>query len=92
MSEINEIRERRKAETKAVKAALIAAGFKGVSVKHGRGTAWGWLDIWVDGAFSAGENTRVQQIAAQASGRSAYAAGNISINFNRVYDAPAAAV
>jgi hypothetical protein len=32
-------------ETKAVKAALIAAGFDVLKVGHGQGTAWGWLHI-----------------------------------------------
>ncbi len=35
----------RKLETKIVKDALTKAGYKSVRVKHGRGTAWGWLDI-----------------------------------------------
>ena len=34
-------------ETKAVKDALTRHGFK-VRVKHGRGTGWGWLAIYVD--------------------------------------------
>ena len=32
-------------ESKAVKDALIEAGFTNVKVGHGRGTAWGWLKI-----------------------------------------------
>jgi len=32
-------------ETKAVKAALITAGFDVLKVGHGKGTAWGWLHI-----------------------------------------------
>ena len=37
----------RKAETTAVKRAVIAAGFdkNNVTVKHGHGTAWGWLTV-----------------------------------------------
>jgi hypothetical protein len=34
----------RKEETKAVKEALAKAGIKS-RVGHGRGTAWGWLEI-----------------------------------------------
>lgn len=34
-------------ETRAVKAALAAAGFPHARVGHGRGTAWGWLEITV---------------------------------------------
>jgi len=37
----------RKAETSAVKKALIAAGFdhNNIRVTHGKGTAWGWLTV-----------------------------------------------
>jgi len=35
-------------ETVAVKKALIQAGYTNVRVKHGRGTAWGWLAIYAD--------------------------------------------
>ena len=39
--------EGRKEETKAVKEALRSAGLKVRSVKHGRGTAYGWLHVYV---------------------------------------------
>lgn len=35
-------------ETKAVKEALLNAGYTNVRVGHGTGTAWGWLDIYCD--------------------------------------------
>ena len=35
-------------ETKAVKEALVKAGFPNVRVGHGTGTAWGWLEIRCD--------------------------------------------
>jgi hypothetical protein len=40
----------RKEETKLVKNALINAGFDNNSlrVKHGTGTAWGWLKVYAD--------------------------------------------
>jgi hypothetical protein len=40
----------RKAETSAVKRALISAGFENnnLRVKHGNGTAWGWLKVYAD--------------------------------------------
>jgi hypothetical protein len=40
----------RKEETKLVKRAVIAAGFdqNNVTVKHGHGTAWGWLTVSAD--------------------------------------------
>ena len=35
----------RREETKAVKAALKKAGYADAKVQHGRGTAWGWMDV-----------------------------------------------
>lgn len=32
-------------ESRAVKDALIKSGYKNCQVGHGRGTAWGWLEI-----------------------------------------------
>lgn len=43
----------RVAETAAVKAALVKAGYTQVSVKHGTGTAWGWLRLNVTTAKPA---------------------------------------
>jgi len=43
----------RKAETKAVKVALKKAGHN-CTVKHGTGTAWGWLKISKDMGHSKG--------------------------------------
>jgi len=34
-------------ETKAVKDALKQAGYTVIRVGHGRGTAWGWLDVTI---------------------------------------------
>ncbi len=36
------------AETKAVKAALTKAGYRNPVVRHGTGTAWGWLKAKVE--------------------------------------------
>ena len=35
-------------ESLAVKEALVKAGYRNVKVKHGTGTAYGWLDIWAE--------------------------------------------
>ena len=51
----------RMAETKAVKAALIKAGYTGVRVGHCTGTAWGWLKI--KAAYKPGENFASHQDA-----------------------------
>lgn len=32
-------------ETRRLKAALAVAGLDGVRIRHGRNTAWGWLDL-----------------------------------------------
>ena len=34
-------------ETKAVKTELVRLGYKDAKVRHGSGTAWGWLHIKV---------------------------------------------
>ncbi len=35
----------RKEETREVKKHLIGLGYQGVKVHHGKGTAWGWLEV-----------------------------------------------
>ena len=44
----------RKQETRIVKAALLKAGYQDVSVRHGTGTAWGWLHANVSKPRPAG--------------------------------------
>lgn len=48
--------ETHKAETKAVKAALKAAGIS-AKVGHGKGTAWAWLHIHINENGCLGEHT-----------------------------------
>ena len=38
----------RQTETRSAKMALRALGFESASVKHGTGTAWGWLKVYID--------------------------------------------
>lgn len=73
----------RKAETKAVKAALIKSGYTEVRVGHGTGTAWGWLHIKCDEKPEQSwrdKNTDVERIAQQVSGRRGDYGGRISIS------------
>ena len=56
----------RKAETKAVKKALLDAGIK-ARVRHGSGTSWGWLHIWIDPSLNMGD--KAVKIAQQVTGR-----------------------
>lgn len=44
--------EHRKKLIKELKARIVAAGGKGVRVHGGRGTAWGWIDVWGSEQFS----------------------------------------
>jgi hypothetical protein len=37
-----------RAESKAVKKFMVSEGYINVKVGHGRGTAWGWLDVHFD--------------------------------------------
>ncbi|MFA5176633.1 MAG: hypothetical protein WC440_00610 [Candidatus Omnitrophota bacterium] len=55
-------------ETKAVKAALNAAGINCV-VKHRTGTAWGWLEINIGKDADAELRKKTLDIALEATGR-----------------------
>ena len=70
-------------ETKNVKDALIKAGYTGVKVGHGTGTAWGWLDIKCDEKPNQNwqaKNSDVERIAQQATGRHGDYGGRINIS------------
>ena len=70
-------------ETKAVKAALIKAGYTGVRVGHGRGTAWDWLHIICNELPSQDWQSKyreVEAIAQQVTGRHGDYGGRISIS------------
>ena len=75
-------------ETKAVKLALIDAGFDKAAVKvgHGRGTARAWLEIHVnhiDGlTFSQNDDLAVK-VAQKATGRHGDYQGRISVDIER---------
>ena len=72
----------RLAETKAVKGALIALGYKGVKVGHGTGTAWGWLHIKCDekpGQSFQEKIADVEQIAQYITSRTGDYGGRINI-------------
>ena len=73
----------RMAETKAVKAAIIHAGYTGVKVGHGTGTAWGWLHIKCNEKPDQdwqGKNTDVERIAQAVTGRHGDYGGRINIS------------
>lgn len=82
----------RRQETHAVRSALIAAGFSGVTVRHGAGTTWGWLHIRADlrGDNDQGwraQHDRVQRIAEERSGRNTeYSRSQITIELHRKED------
>lgn len=88
----NEIKAERHAERVNVKRALIAAGFTGVSVKHGRGTTHSWLEVAVDGKFTGAAHQALQELVIKVSGRNSLAAEHVSVNFMGAYDAPAVEV
>ena len=70
------------AETKAVKDALIQAGYGNVRVKHGTGTAWSWLDIYADvRPNQSWQDKRIDiiRIAQRTTGRHGDYDGNINI-------------
>lgn len=55
--------EHRKRLARELKARIVAAGGKGVSVQGGRGTAWGWIDV--KGSLSGGEFTPAERRAVE---------------------------
>lgn len=74
-------RERRQ-ETTAVKRALLEAGIPVRRVIHGRGTAWGWLDIYLEhGACRDQYETGREaiRIAQEVTGRSGDYDGRINV-------------
>ena len=70
-------------ETKAVKDALIQAGYANVRVKHGTGTAWGWLHIYADAKPNQSWQemySDIIRIAQRITGRHGDYNGNINVN------------
>jgi len=86
----------RRAETIAAKKALKEAGYTGIRVAHGRGTAWGWLDVTVDrrdGGIGPHkwheEYDRILGIVAEATGRTdGYDRERINVTQRRTDVAP----
>ena len=70
------------AETQAVKNALIEAGYTNVKVKHGTGTAWGWLKIYADpkpGQSYQDKRLGILRIAKRITGRGGDYEGEINV-------------
>ena len=70
-------------ESKAVKDALLRAGFPVLAVTHGKGTARGWLEIWMEKAtpeqWRDGSERRALDIAQDVTGRHGDYDGRINI-------------
>jgi len=78
-----EVEMERLLETKTVKKALTNAGYTGVKVGHGTGTAWGWLHIKCDEKQGQGWPSKysdVERIAQQVTGRTGDYGGRINIS------------
>ena len=69
----------RREETKLVKDALEANGYRGCRVKHGTGTAHGWLKIYLSAGTSWDVCTAAMMIAMQVTGRSGEYNGRINV-------------
>ena len=70
-------------ETKTVKKALTNAGYTGVKVGHGTGTAWGWLHIKCNEKPDQDWQSKyadVERIAQLATGRHGEHGGRINIS------------
>jgi len=71
------------AETKAVKKALIQAGYTNVRVKHGTGTAWAWLAIYADAKPNQTwqeKHIDIVRIAQRVTGRHGDYSGEINVH------------
>lgn len=55
--------DHRKRLARELKLMIVNAGGKGVSVRGGRGTAWGWIDV--KGSLPGGEFTPAQRKAVE---------------------------
>jgi len=70
-------------ETKAVKEALLKAGYTNVKVHHGTGTAWGWLVIHCDnklGQSYEAKRLEVLRITKAVTGRHGDYDGEINVD------------
>ena len=70
-------------ETKTVKAALIRAGYTGVQVGHGTGTAWDWLHIKCNERERQNWQEKysdIEKIAQQVTGRRGDYGGRINVS------------
>lgn len=72
-----------RAETKAVRLALKAAGLPVGKVTHGRGTAWAWLEVTLIGG-TADQRHEAHRIIADVTGRSGDYNGDVLVECNRV--------
>ena len=73
--------ERRK-ETRIVKQAMKDAGYTGIRVRHGTGTAWGWIDVHADRDETrkySDQRNQLIQVVQEATGRHGDYHGNIGI-------------
>lgn len=78
----------RREETAVVKKALVTAGFdKGVvRVRHGTGTAWGWLNVEVDMPSNMNYETCYTTavcVTQKATGRHGAYGGDINVTVRR---------
>ena len=69
-------------ETKAVKAALLAAGYTNVKVRHSTGTARAWLNVQANlkqGQTWSDRDTDILRIAQAITGRTGDYDGRINV-------------
>ncbi len=61
---MSELREHKKELVRELKKRIITAGGQGVSVRGGRGTAWGWIEVWGPGgqSFTAVQRKAVEEV------------------------------
>jgi len=77
--------EKTTVQTKAVKKALIAAGYKNLSVTCGRGTSYTWISVDIkDREFTKADDAIIHSIVEKVSGRDVWGkeSKNISVDFS----------
>lgn len=62
--------EHRKKLAQELKKRIIAAGGQGIMVRGGRGTAWGWIDVWGPnyGTFTPAQRKAVESVTHSPAG------------------------
>lgn len=71
VNRVGDYADHRTALAKELKRKIVEAGGEGVSVRGGRGTAWGWIDVWGSSEFrefTTAQRKAVEQVTGSSAG------------------------